>query len=192
MAKNLKHENVLYFDDAITQELHDRAIGFLESLPQSALHKISNQSAEASRVGYGGIDRKMKKEGAIPKELEDLLPCILKSIHSLNPEESRLLDFFRKKYRITVNKYKKKRGLGFHKDWKADNDAMVIGLTLGTHPDTKRSMMFKQDKNTYRVLTYPKSVYMFYGDAYHNCKHGSKASDKQVGVVYSITFRSTC
>ena len=92
---------------------------------------------------------------------------------------------------LVVNRYFKGEGIGAHRDPPRQNPK-VLGLTLGTAQETTRTMRFRELKNKSNkvdIVTPPRSVYYFWGRGYTDFTHESVASKRQVGVVYSLTFR---
>jgi alkylated DNA repair dioxygenase AlkB len=187
---------LFYGDNVIPDELRQQVLAFLLAIPEDEWNVLgrSNFATKKRRIGYGRPAAKGRpEEKPIPVELRPMLPAILESIKSsMNAEQSRLLSVFDGQYRFTVNRYKTGMTLGLHLDDQTDADAIVIGFTIGTQRITTRDMKFEKiaDGSMHTVLTRDNSVYIFYGDAYTDWKHGSgKPSD---GDVYSITIRANC
>jgi len=187
---------LFYGDNVITDELRQQVLAFLLAIPEDEWNVLgrSNFATKKRRIGYGRPAAKGRpEEKPIPVELRPMLPAILESIKSsTNAEQSRLLSVFDGQYRFTVNRYKTGMTLGLHLDDQTDADAIVIGFTIGTQRITTRDMKFEKiaDGSMHIVPTRDNSVYIFYGDAYTDWKHGSgKPSD---GDVYSITIRANC
>ena len=186
----VKPDGLAYRDEVIGDELRTKILAFLEEIPEDEWEKLkgSTMATRKRRIGYG---RALEK--SIPTELRGLLPAILASImESMNDVEKTLLKIFENEYRFTINRYVKNMGLGLHFDTQADKDAIVIGFTIGSKKTTSRSMLFEKDGTLemHSVLTRDNSVYIFYGNAYTDWKHGS--SPPTDGIVYSITIRANC
>ena len=92
---------------------------------------------------------------------------------------------------LVVNRYFPGEGIGAHRDPPRRNPK-VLGLTLGTAQETTRTMRFRKvsDKShKVDIVTPPRSVYYFWDRGYTDWTHESVPSKRQVGVVYSLTFR---
>ena len=92
---------------------------------------------------------------------------------------------------LVVNRYFKGEGIGAHRDPPRQNPK-VLGITLGTAQETTRTMRFRELKNKSNkvdVVTPPRSAYYFWDRGYTDWTHESVPSKRQVGVVYSLTFR---
>ena len=92
---------------------------------------------------------------------------------------------------LVVNRYFKGEGIGAHRDPPRQNPK-VLGITLGTAQETTRTMRFRELKNKSNkkdLVTPPRSAYFFYDRGYTDWTHESVASKRQVGVVYSLSFR---
>jgi len=188
-VNDAKPVGLAYRENVIGEELRTKILDFLVSISEEEWQvlKGSIMATKKRRIGYGRQDEK-----SVPEELRDLLPAILASImESMNDVEKALLAVYKNDYRFTINRYLPGMNLGLHYDTKADKDAIVIGFTIGTTEKTFRSMKFQNKAGQmHPVLTRDNSVYIFYGDAYTDWKHGS--SPPTNGVVYSITIRANC
>ena len=188
-ANDAKPDGLAYRENVIGVGLSTKILDFLMSISEEEWQvlKSSMLATKKRRIGYG-----RKGENPVPKELRGLLPAILASImESMNDVEKALLAVYKDDYRFTINRYLPGMSLGLHYDTKAGKDAIVIGFTIGTTDKTFRSMKFQnKDGHEHRVITRDNSVYIFYGDAYTDWKHGSTAPTN--GVVYSITIRANC
>jgi len=92
---------------------------------------------------------------------------------------------------LVVNRYFPGEGIGAHRDPPRRNPK-VIGITLGTAQETIRTMRFRKlsDKSIKKDLVTPlRSAYFFFDRGYTDWMHESVSSKRQVGVVYSLTFR---
>jgi len=188
-ANDAKPVGLAYRENVIGKELRNKILDFLVSISEEEWQvlKSSIMATKKRRIGYGRKDEK-----SVPEELRDLLPAILASImESMNDVEKALLAVYKNDYRFTINRYLPGMNLGLHYDTKAGEDAIVMGFTIGTTDKTFRSMKFQnKDGHVHPVITRDNSVYIFYGDAYTDWKHGSSPPTK--GVVYSITIRANC
>ena len=92
---------------------------------------------------------------------------------------------------LVVNRYFPGEGIGAHRDPPRRNPK-VLGLTLGTAQETTRTMRYRKvgDKShKVDIVTPPRSVYYFWDRGYTDYTHESVPSKRQVGVVFSLTFR---
>ena len=92
---------------------------------------------------------------------------------------------------LVVNRYFPGEGIGAHRDPPRRNPK-VLGLTLGTAQETTRTMRFRKvgdRSHKLDIVTPPRSVYYFWDRGYTDYTHESVPSKRQVGVVYSLTFR---
>ena len=92
---------------------------------------------------------------------------------------------------LVVNRYYPGEGIGAHRDPPRLNPK-VLGITLGTAQETTRTMRFRELKNKSNkkdLVTPPRSAYFFFDRGYREWTHESVPSKRQVGVVYSLTFR---
>lgn len=92
---------------------------------------------------------------------------------------------------LVVNRYFTGEGIGAHRDPPRRNPK-VLGLTLGTAQETTRTMRYRKvgdRSHKVDIVTPPRSVYYFWDRGYTDYTHESVPSKRQVGVVYSLTFR---
>jgi len=170
---------LVYRDNVITDELRQQVLAFLLAIPGDEWNVLgrSNFATKKRRIGYGRPAAKGRpEEKPIPVELRPMLPAILESIKSsMNAEQARLLSVFDGQYRFTMNHYQAGMTLGLHLDDQTDGDAAVIGFTIGTQRITTRDMKFENiaDRSMHTILTRDNSVYIFYGDACTDWKHGT-------------------
>ena len=92
---------------------------------------------------------------------------------------------------LVVNRYFPGEGIGAHRDPPRQNPK-VLGITLGTAQETTRTMRYRKvgdRSHKVDVVTPLRSAYYFWGRSYTDWTHESVPSKRQVGVVYSLTFR---
>ena len=193
-----KPTGILYRNNVVSFEQQKKVVSFLGKLPKKTWQPNNRGRFPGKirfRIGYG-----RNHEDEMPDELKHLVPTILDSIKSsITEEEIKLFDVFKtNKSRVTINRYRKGRRLGAHKDPLEFKNAIVIGLTLCRRQDsdTIRKMRFTQKegdkKHTHDVETSANSIYVFFGNAYYAWKHESVGIMKQKGTVYSLSIRANC
>ena len=92
---------------------------------------------------------------------------------------------------LVVNRYFPGEGIGAHRDPPRRNPK-VLGLTLGTAQETTRTMRFRKvgdRSHKVDIVTPPRSAYYFWDRGYTDWTHESVPSKRQVGVVFSLSFR---
>lgn len=90
--------------------------------------------------------------------------------------------------RVVANKYAPGQGARQHQD--GPRNVRVWAINVGL-PGSVRTMRFicKKTRRKTDIALQNGDMYMFDGDAYEDCTHGSVAKRTQVGTIYSATFR---
>ena len=182
----LHPQDIYYIENVVSTDLEKEAIKFIEEneLKWNVISGKIYTGVKKQRCGFG-------------KSNQEKIPDILLEIgqsallyakeNCKNPELLEKLQNFTLD-NLIINRYFPGDKCGAHFD-PPRKDPFVFGLTLGSLPETKRTMRWRYLKQKYDIITNPRSLYIFYGDAFNNWKHESVASKKQIGTIYSLTFR---
>jgi alkylated DNA repair dioxygenase AlkB len=180
-----KPDNILYLANALTENLETEAISVLENLVGwRPIAGKRYKGTKEQRLGYG-----RKHQEKIPEVLIKLATESLKILLESHPELFENNEVFKNfsPETLVINRYNIGEKCGAHHDPPRENP-LVIGITI----QNSRTMRWRKDTNKsvkYDILTEPRSVYCFWGDAFNCWTHESVASKKQKGVVFSLTFR---
>ena len=90
--------------------------------------------------------------------------------------------------RVVANKYSPGQGCRQHQDGPRNKRVWAVNIGL---PGSTRKMRFicKKTRKRHELLLASGDVYVFHKAAYAECTHGSVANAKQLGTIYSATFR---
>lgn len=187
-APKIVTPDTAYISDCVTVESEARAVSFLQEVSedrwggQSGPNKNSLYATKTKQRFHYSYPAK------IPEELLAIGREALAAVRSKGvpaPEEFGLDT-------VVINRYSPGQKCGSHRD-NPRKDPFVLGVTLGSRPETSRKMRFRKVSNhliRHDIQTAARSAYCFWGKAYTDWKHESVASKRQVGIVYSLTFRS--
>lgn len=185
--------NIGFADNVVSEETAELSIAYLLKLPEEAWKHATVPSRG------GGRKKPLGNRIGLGRPHQPPVPPILKQLgneawdNALKTEpDFPNWDLFSPDT-IVVNRYDPGQGVGFHKDPPRQN-AFIMGVTLYESEDVcpMSNMKFKHDDGG-KVTVVPtphRSAYLVTGAAYHAAKHSRAASKRQVGRVYSVTFRA--
>ena len=178
-------ENILYIPEVITPELEEQALIYCNTITN--LRPISGKRFKGTKDMRTGFGREHQEK--IPDVFNNLISEALSKLNNKNPElfinHIEFSNF--NPETLVLNKYEIGDKCGAHHDPPREQP-LVIGITIGN----TRKMRWRKDTNKlikYDIVTEPRSLYAFWGDAFNSWTHESVASKKQKGVVYSLSFR---
>ena len=185
--------DLIYREFAIDQETHRQVVRFLERHEEwhpwsSGRMAHAGKRKMRYRWGDGGaeaIPPLLLEAGA--QALEKLRASMQK--HGRTDAVEMLEDF--QLDSLVVNRYHRGEGIGAHRDPPRRNPK-VIGITLSTEALTQRIMRFRRvgDRSQkHDLTTHARSAYCFWGQCYTDYTHESVGSKRQLGTIYSLTFR---
>jgi len=178
-------KNIIYLPNIINLELEKEALLELDNYQKwNPIQGKRYKGTKDMRLGFG-----RHHQLPIPEIFNKISQKAIQIFSEKNPELfSEKVEF---KYftpeTLVINKYNIGDKCGAHHDPPRENP-LVIGITIGN----SRKMRWRNDKNKnikYDIITEPRSLYAFWGDAFNNWTHESVASKKQKGTLYSLTFR---
>jgi len=178
-------ENILYIPEAITSELEKEALLYCNNITN--YKPISGKRFKGIKNMRTGFGRNHQEK--IPNVFNDIITQALTTLKTKNLElfsnHTEFSNFHPET--LVLNKYDIGDKCGAHHD-PPRAEPLVIGITIGN----SRKMRWRKDTNIltkYDIVTEPRSLYAFWGDAFNSWTHESVASKKQKGVVYSLSFR---
>ena len=178
--------NIFYISNVITPELEEQALIYSNSITN--LRPISGKRFKGTKDMRKSFGKEHQEK--IPEVFINLISNAISTLKNKNPELFNNYQEFRNfnPETLVFNKYEVGDKCGAHHDPPRE-EPLVIGITIGN----TRKMRWRKDSNKlikYDIVTEPRSLYAFWGDAFNSWTHESVASKKQIGVVYSLSFRN--
>ena len=190
--------NVGLAEDAVSGQTADLVIDLLKKLPEHMWDEVRLTVVPPDFTNVVRI-KEIKNRVGFGRPQQPPVPPLLKQLGNEAWESAvrSLPDFpdwdLFSPDTVVVNRYDPGKGVGFHKDPPRQN-AFIMGITLYEHPIEcpTSKMKFKCDASgeVHVVPTPHRSAYLVTGPAYHAAKHSRAASKRQLGRIYSVTFRA--